>query len=60
MPFTGDELVWYASYNRYLGRLEVTFLHRVWLMCPPWDDRLTWLFYLYEDTAEIESPLKRS
>jgi hypothetical protein len=59
MPFTVDELVWNASYNRYLGRLEVTLVRRVRLMYPPRDERWTWLWYVYEDTAEIESPFKR-
>lgn len=57
-PLATGDLSWNAEFDRYLGRWQVTLIYNVRKMYPPRDERQTLLWYVYEDTGEVEGPFQ--
>ena len=57
-PLSTGDLAWNAEFDRYQGRWRVTLLYRVRKMYPPRDERQTLIWYVYEDTGQVEGPFR--
>ena len=57
-PLAAGDPSWNAEYDRYLGRWQVTLIYNIRQMYPPRDERQTLLWYVYEDTGEVEGPFQ--
>jgi hypothetical protein len=57
-PLAAGELSWNAEFDPYLGRWQVTLIYNIRRMYPPRDERQSLLWYVYEDTGEVEGPFQ--
>ena len=55
---SAGEQAWNAEFDRYSGRWQLTLVYNVRQLYPPRDERRTLRWYVYEDTGEVEGPLK--
>jgi hypothetical protein len=58
LPLSAGEQAWNAEFDRYSGRWQLTLVYSVRQLYPPRDERRTLRWYVYEDTGEVEGPLK--
>lgn len=58
LPLSTGKPAWNAEFDRYSGRWQLTLVYEVRKLYPPRDERRTLRWYVYEDTGEVEGPLK--
>jgi hypothetical protein len=58
LPFTVGDRSWNAEFDPYQGRWEVTLIYTTRNVYPPRDERKTILWYVYEDTGEVQGPFQ--
>jgi hypothetical protein len=58
LPFSAGDRAWNAEFDRYSGRWRLTLVYDVRMLYPPRDERRTLQWYVYENTGEVEGPLK--
>jgi hypothetical protein len=58
LPLSTGDLSWNAEFDRYWGRWQLILVYDVRQLYPPRDERRTLRWYVYEDTGEVDGPLR--